>query len=98
MIIAIVIFPLFLNSNAKKLYYSNKMLQKNGLFTFDFYNDHFEAKTRNSFERVDYSDIARVIESKTNFYIMISLNQGYMIVKNNCSPELIAFITGLKNK
>lgn len=98
MIIAIAIFPLLLNSNAKKLYYSNKRLQKDGLITFDFYSDHIEAKSRNSFERVDYPDIARVIESKTNFYIMISMNQGYMIVKSNCSPELIAFITSLKNK
>lgn len=98
MIIALALLPLLLNSNAKKLYYSNKKLQRDGLFTFDFYSERFEIKSRNSFERIEYADIVRIVESKTNFYIMISMNQGYMIVKNNCSPELIEFITGLKSR
>ena len=80
------------------MFYADKHLQKNGLYTYSFYENYFEAKTNNSFTKFDYEDIFSVIESKTNFYIMKSPNQAHIIVKNNCSPELLEFISNLKNK
>lgn len=47
--------------------------------------------------QVQYRQIYRIVETKTNFYIMLSRNQGIIIVKANCLPELIGFLTQLKN-
>ena len=44
-----------------------------------------------------YSQIFRILETKTNFYLLTAENQGTIIVKKNCSPALIAFLKELKN-
>ena len=97
-IILAVVLPILINWNLKKVFYADKHLQKNGLYTYSFYENYFEAKTNSSFTKFDYEDIFSIIESKTNFYIMKSPNQAHIIVKNNCSPELLEFISNLKNK
>ena len=98
LILLFILRPVVQNSALKKAYYSNKILQKSGLYTFSFFNDHFESKTARSFSSVEYCYILRILESKTNFYIMIAVNQAYIINKSNCSPELIEFIKSLKPK
>lgn len=97
-IIICILFPVMINRNLKKIFYADKHLQKNGLYTYHFYESHFEVKTNSSYTKFDYDCIHSIIESKTNFYIMKSTNQAYIIVKSNCSPELIEFISNLKNK
>lgn len=82
----------------EKSYNSNVFNQKNSLWSYSFFDDYLEEKTENSYERFEYSMIHKVIENDSNFYIMKSENQGYIIVKNNCSPELIEFISDLKSK
>lgn len=92
----LILSPIFQNSALKKAYYSNKTIRKIGVYTYDFFSDHLEAKTDRSFSSLEYCDIYKIIESKTNFYIMISVNQAYIINKSNCSPEFIEFIQNLK--
>ncbi len=33
-----------------------------------------------------------------NFYLLLNASQACIIVKDNCSPELIAFLQDLKGK
>ena len=88
--------PFFLNKSVEKAYFSNSFLQNNRLQSFSFYADHFEEKTNASLSKIEYSLIHTIIETETNFYILTGENQGYVIIKNNCSPELIEFIQNLK--
>ena len=45
-----------------------------------------------------YEKLYKVIENKTNFYLMIADNQGYLVLKENCDDNLIKFINDLKSK
>ena len=89
-------FPFFLNKAAEKAYYSNPFLQKNHLQVYSFYEEYLEEKNNDSSAKIEYSLIHNIIETETNFYIMIGNNQGHVIIKSNCSPELIEFIQNLK--
>lgn len=46
--------------------------------------------------RVEYNKLNEIIETKTNFYLMISKNQGHMVLKENMSDDLQNFIRKLK--
>lgn len=93
-----IVVPLSQKSAVKKQYYSDRYLQKNYMNQICFYQNYFESKTHSSYIKFEYEDIVSVKETKTNFYLMKTMNQGYIIVKANCSPELITFLTNLKNQ
>ena len=81
----------------KKTYESNELL-KDIEQTIEFYEKHFVAKSDKSETTIEYDKLYKVIENKTNFYLMIADNQGYIVSKANCSEELIDFIIALKKK
>ena len=95
--IPLYIFMLMLkvNKQIKKTYESNELL-KDITQTIEFYEKHFVAKSDKSETTVEYEKLYKVIENKTNFYLMIADNQGYIVFKANCSKELIDFIIALK--
>jgi len=84
-----------INSQIKKTYESNELL-KDITQTIEFYEKHFVAKSDKSETTVEYEKLYKVIENKTNFYLMIADNQGYIVSKTNCDNELIEFINKLK--
>ena len=84
-----------INSQIKKTYESNELL-KDIEQTIEFYEKHFIAKSDKSETTVEYEKLYKVIENKTNFYLMIADNQGYIVSKANCDNELIEFINKLK--
>lgn len=98
LILLLVLKPITQKAALKKAFNSNKAMRKIGSVTYDFFSDHLEMKTENSFSSVEYGDILKIIETKTNFYIMLSSNQACNIIKSNCSPELIEFINNLNQK
>ena len=85
------------NNQIKKTYESNELL-KDITQTIEFYENNFIAKTDKSEATVEYEKLYKVIENKTNFYLMIGDNQGYIVSKANCDNELIEFIYKLKQK
>ena len=91
------IFYFAVLSSIKKTYESNSRFQKNPVNTVYFYNEHLTEANENSTINLEYADIYKIVETKTNFYIMMAKNQGIIIVKQNCSPELIIFLQSLKN-
>jgi len=84
-----------INSQIKKTYESNELL-KDITQTIEFYEKHFVAKSDKSETTVEYEKLYKVVENKTNFYLMIADNQGYIVSKANCSGDLIDFIIALK--
>jgi len=91
--IPLYIFMLVLkiNKQIKRTYESNELL-KDITQTIEFYEKHFIAKSDKSETTVEYEKLYKVIENKTNFYLMIADNQGYIVSKANCDNELIEFI------
>lgn len=94
---ACAFFVAAVNQNIRKSYYSNRALQKCPAARIDFFNNYFEIKNERSYSKYFYEDIYRIVETKTNFYIMTASNSGVIIIKQNCLPELISFIQGLKS-
>lgn len=94
---ACALFVAAVNQNINKSYYSNKALQKCPAARIDFFNNYFEIKNERSYSKFFYEDIYRIVETKTNFYIMTASNSGVIIIKQNCLPELISFIQGLNS-
>lgn len=90
-----VIYVVLRKLSIKRYYNSNKIL-KDITEEYEFYEDHVIAKNTNSEARIEYDKIFKIIETKTNFYIMVAQNQGYIISKEICSEELVRFLTGLK--
>ena len=66
----------------KKTYLSNKSYQDIDL-TVEFYDTYMVQKSDMSEAKIEYSNIHKIIETKTNFYVMISENQGAILVKEN---------------
>ena len=96
--IAAVLFPLLLwgisHRRLKQAYASNKSLQ--GMrYEIRFYKDHMETAGSIGHSSVYYDKLFRVLETERNFYLMVSRNQGVVLIKANCTPELIQFVRGL---
>lgn len=86
------------NRQIKKTYYSNQTVQKNGAVTIDFFDDYLISHGTDGYVEYRYANCYRIIETKTNFYIMMATNSGIIIIKQNCSPELIKFLHELKEQ
>lgn len=81
---------------AKKVYESNKML-KDITLNYEFYEEYFEQKNTVGNTKIVYDKIYMIVETDTNFYIMIARNQGYIVNKGNCSQEFIGFIRKIRS-
>lgn len=88
--------PFGINLTIKRTYKSNKLITKT-VGNFSFYESKVVETTDNATVNYKYSDLSSIIETQTNFYLMIAKNQGMIIVKQNCSAELIEFLKGLEN-
>lgn len=96
-----ILLPIFLvifqNIIIKKVYNSSKISHDLEL-SFEFYNDYFMKKDKTGETKIEYSNIYKIIETKTHFYIMIAMNQGYILVKENFPEGLEDFIRKLDVK
>ncbi len=95
-IFSAALFSFLVNKEIKTNYNSNKQLTKT-VAKMEFYENEFIEKTDRSNAAIKYEDLYRIIESKTNFYLMVAKNQGAIIVKKNCTEDLIEFIKNLKS-
>lgn len=89
----ILILSTFLGT--KRIYESNKAMQ-NAKVTYQFYSDSIVQNTDISTYTIEHNKIARMIESKTHFYVMVSQNQGIMLPKEKMSEELVQHLKKLK--
>ena len=62
---------------------------------FEFYNDYCVYKCKLGETKIEYKDLYKIIETKTNFYLMIAKNQGIILKKENCNEELQKFVRKL---
>ena len=95
LLLSTAIFIASFKKTIKKTYYSNKAITS-CVADFEFYNNYVREITQNGETKLEYSKIYKIIETKTNFYIMASVNQGFIIVKGNCPDGLVDFIKSIK--
>lgn len=99
LIVFAVIYPIMIfllqNRQIKKVWKSNKVAQ-DMLVNFEFYDTYFVETTANGNTKLDYSNLHKVIETKTNFYLMIAKNQGFILVKENMPEGLDDFLRNIK--
>ena len=101
LVVFAIIYPILFivakNIGAKRVYNSNKIIQ-NAKITFKFYEDHFEQFHESGDSNIPYEKLNKIIETKTNFYLMIAKNQGYILTKENMPDGLEEFLKEIKQK
>lgn len=99
MIAFAIIFPSILywiqSRNIKRIYNSNKVAQDLDV-TYEFYDTYFIEKSEHGEMKIEYSKFDEIFETKTNFYLMIAKNQGYMLRKLDMPNGLEEFIRNIE--
>ena len=99
LIIFAIIYPFLFflakNVGVKKVFDSNSLL-KDKEISYEFYEDYFEIKHEAGDEKIPYDKLYDIVETKTNFYLMIAKNQGYIIIKENIPEGLGGFLRSKK--
>lgn len=75
----------------RRMYLANETAN-NMVMKTKFYEDHLEQQSRLGHTTVRYQDLQRIIETSTNFYLLVSKSQSIIIIKDNCHPKLVQFI------
>ena len=98
LIVFAVIYPIMIfllqNRQIKKVWTSNKVAQ-DMLVNFEFYDTYFVETDKSGNTKLDYSNLHKVIETKTNFYLLIAKNQGFILVKENMPEGLADFLKSI---
>ena len=94
MLILPISLHLITNYRINKSFSTNKIIQ-NTETTFRFYEDRLETSNDRGTAFVKYTELYRILETKTNFYLFLAKDQAFNIIKADCSPELIAFLQSI---
>jgi len=98
-IVFAVVYPFVIwllhNMQVKKVFKTNKALQ-NAEVNFEFYNDYFTETNEYGNTKLEYNKLHKIVETKTNFYLMIAKNQGFILVKENFPEGLEEFLRNIK--
>ena len=89
-----ILYVLIIYMTAKKNYLSNKAAQDAEIIV-EFYQDYMIQKTELGSYKVEHDKIARIIETKTHFYVMISKNQGVILPKVDMSDEMQQYVRNI---
>lgn len=99
--LVLILYPIltyiFASKRVKKNYESYKMIHGN-TFSYAFYEDYMESDGEKGKSKIQYCDLYKIVETKTNIYLFISSGQAFFVVKSDCSNELIAFLQKLKKE
>ena len=98
-IVFAVVYPFVIwllhNMQVKKVFETNKALQ-NAEVNFEFYDTYFTEENSYGNTKLEYSKLHKIVETKTNFYLMIAKNQGFILIKENFPEGLEEFLRNIK--
>ncbi len=83
-------------SKLKEMYTMDKTITEKRVFCFS--PDKIEMKNVHGELVAEFpkADIKEVRETRSNFYIITFSRKGIIVIKKNCTPELIEFIRNIK--
>ena len=85
-VVIIALMLWWIKYSVKKNFESHKSLQ--GIETIhEFYDTYFISKSYMGETKIPYDKLYRIIEAKTNFYLMLSKHQGIIIDKNTLPSD-----------
>lgn len=90
-----VIMFLIHNQQVEKVFSSNKVLQ-NADVNYEFYDTYFTSYFEFGNNKAEYGKLHKIIETKTNFYLMVSKNQGCILTKSTFPTGLEDFLKTIK--
>lgn len=94
-IVLAIFLPVFIfvftNVQFERIYRSNKLI-KNKVAEFGFYDTYFTVKRDDEEIKIEYDKLYNIIETKKNVYLMIAINQGYILNKSNFPEGLSDFL------
>ena len=86
------------NNKAIKDAWESNELMKDAVYYYKFSENKVEATSPKGLEILEYDKMYRLIETDTNFYMMIAKNVGFIILKASMTNEQIEFVRGLEKK
>ena len=93
-----IVFPILVISlqllQRSRIFKTNKILQ-NTIVTYEFYDTYFTDSHEYGNSKIEYEKLHKIIETKTNFYLMISKNQGFLLSKESLPQGLDAFLRSI---
>lgn len=96
-----IVFPLLVmflqNNQIKRAYNSNKVVQ-NAEIHFAFYDTYFTQRSASGESKLDYDQLYGLLENRSNMYLMISKQQGYILCKTAFPEGLAEFLRGKVKK
>lgn len=75
----------------KKEYRTNQSLQHQKI-NYEFYDTFFLAEIAGATTKVYYNELNLIKETKSNFYLSHAKKIVYIVIKDNCSSDLISFL------
>lgn len=61
-----------------------------------FYENHLVTENEDGKKDFPYSAFTDILETPTNFYLMLAANSGIIVTKANCTEELVSFLQEMK--
>jgi|GEM_PF-1470586 len=99
--VGMIIFPFIYRMIVKRriaaIYETNAQLQNSDV-AIDFFEDHVTSAGDVSSIEVSYDKLFKIFETKKNYYLMLGQNEGIIVIKENCSGELLSFIRDIRLK
>ena len=97
-VMAVAVFVFLIPFNLRRV--AEKQFDKSRLegmrSNLTFYMDHYEEVNKLGRVAYKYVQLREIIETDTNFYLMKTNMQGCIVVKANCAPNLIKFLSKIK--
>ncbi len=81
-------------NKSKKVYRQNKTM-RDASYSVDFYDDHYVILCNGIESSVPFDKLHEIIETDTDYYIMLSKISGVIIPKEKCPVGFADFIHGI---
>lgn len=91
-----LVFVLFFRSLRKNFKSQSTSFDRRAHYTF--YEDHMEIQTAIGYSKIAYKDFFRILETKTHFYLLLTINQALAVRKDQSSPEILNILSNLKSQ
>ena len=89
-----LLFAVLMEGQIRKTYKSNKILGEAN-DEISFYSNRVDVKNSFGASSYPYKKFFRIIEKRTNIYMMLAKNAGIILIKDNCTPETVEFVRNL---
>ena len=90
-ILFLAVYMLVVRINTRRAFLANRVMRDQNM-SFSFYADRFEVEYGGGHAVIPFDQLFALWETDTNFYLMLSPNQGYALSREGCNEDLAAFL------